>query len=269
MNLIICIILIVLMGFDTARLYLDSPTSEPTEYREIGHSQYLIGLQPTSEPTVFFAGVKSDDQSPPGPADGNPSNVEPTSEPTVFAGVKTTDQSPPGPSDGNPSNGEPNPEEPSNPEESGEGSQPPGAPSNPEEPSIPASPTSEPTMYTFTETPGQSGEGEPSNPGESAEGSQPVSNPEAPGAVYSPTSEPTIAIPAGLVNQPTSEPTVFTLSRQNPGDIPESGVNTRSPTPSPTRADDYRTFSPTEPGISISPTSDPTQFPTPEPTPVI
>jgi len=80
--------------------------------------------------------------------------------------------------------------------------------------------------------------------------------------------------------EPTNEPTIFTLTghhgkpgevikTHNPTNTPTKAVPTLSPISEPTLAPVTHTWSPTGPQVSFAPTSDPTIFPTPEPTPAI
>jgi len=220
------------------------PTSEPTEFRESKEalSMKLDASHPTHEPTLFDA-------------DKIPKVGEPTSEPTIFfkehhhTSEPTTFQGQSG------------------------------------EPTI-FGQTSEPTVFGQTGEPtvyGQSGEptvygqtGEPTVYGQSGEPT-----------VYGQSGEPTVygqSLEPTIFGMHTAEPTVFMHDTLN-GDKEPTGeptvffqehhethhhhhVETDEPTPEPSQPPHLNTWGPTT-LYSVAPTSDPTIFPTPEPTAAI
>lgn len=166
---------------------LVAPTSEPTEIRDAAEHDFVVknsleAIVPTSEPTVFAQSIESSPSSQPSSHSSDASIVSaiPTMEPTIFAGV-------PPPLDNGPE---------STSEPTFEPTIFAGLPPPSDEPSIPVNgaPTSEPTIFYNSNT--------------------------SPGSGSSPTSEPTIFFASGPVLNtfspsqvnsfaPTSDPTTF------------------------------------------------------------
>ena len=260
------------------------PTSEPTEYRTFGD----VIVAPTSEPTEFIRDEEDADNLPPPPAlaveNGTPT-LEPTmfdsgsAEPTMFNANSAE------PTMFNANSAEPtmfnaNTIEPTqffNSEEEGSQETEGGAGESSSDNTDSndrgikgenVTPTSEPTVFNNVNMP-------PSVSGPEGGNSEakPTSEPtifyterKSPGDQVIPTSEPTIFnadIPE-VAGQPTSEPTIFNAN------VPEvAGVPTREPTIFNANIPEVPEGTPTqtEPtGVSIAPTNDPTQFPTPTPT---
>lgn len=211
---------------------VNEPTSEPTEYREAKEAmEFKVHSHPTHEPTLFDA-------------DKIPKVHEPTSEPTIFFREHRH-------------TGEPTVFT-----QSGE-------------PTV-FGQTGEPTVFGQSGEPtvfGQSGEptvygqsGEPTVYGQSGE-------PTVYGQSMEPTifgmnsAEPTIFMHDTLQGEkePTGEPTIFFQEHHHHH---HHHVETDEPTPEPSQPPHIRTWGPTT-LYSVAPTSDPTIFPTPEPTAAI
>merc|ERR1711998_480241 len=219
----------------TGELALDAtaPTSEPTEFKDRMGS--FVVTEPTSEPTEFRESKEALSMK----LDAS----HPTHEPTLFDADKI------------PKVGEPTSEPTIFFKEHHHTSEPTTFQGQSGEPTI-FGQTSEPTVFGQTGEPtvyGQSGE--PTVYGQSLE----------PTIFGMHTAEPTVFMHDTLNGdkEPTGEPTVFFQEHHETHH--HHHVETDEPTPEPSQPPHLRTWGPTT-LYSVAPTSDPTIFPTPEPT---
>lgn len=279
----------------------DGPTSEPTEYRASGETMKLADVDgsPTHEPTIFDADNI--------PAVGEPTN-EPTlfhsgKIPEVDDhGGDDIESRPTCESSGDCAGGFCNFDEGSHgycelcsnfdsPEQCHEDGLPDKGADEcrdvcfEDDGSRRAVPTAEPTMFHFTSEPTVFGQtNEPTVEGQTSEptvygqsGEPTVYGQSGEPTVFGQSGEPTVFSGVGTNeptifghdsldgHEPTNEPTVFFEQREPE---PVHHPKTHEPTPSPSIPPHLHTWSPTG-GGSFAPTSDPTIFPTPEPTAAI